>query len=75
MTYKQKYSENKKLIKLYDDFLMAISISLEDRLKLITEIARLHIQNKKIEEMPVGDFHSDTNGYKFQIDSEECNTL
>lgn len=75
MTWKQKYNENKKLIKLYDDFLVAVSVSFDDRLKLVTEIGRLNEQNKMIEQMPVARFHQDTNDYTFKIQWMTCITL
>ena len=72
MNWKQKYSENKKLITLYDDFLMTTAVAFGDRLRLITEIARLHEQNKKIEQMTVAKFHKNTNDYKFELDWMSC---
>lgn len=75
MTWKQKYSENKKLIMLYDAFLMNAPIDYDNRLKLITEIGRLNQQNKTIEQMPVVQFHKGINDYTFKIDWMTCITL
>ena len=60
---------------LYDSYLSVAELSFDSRLKLITEIGRLNQQNKYVEQMPVSEFHKDTNDYKFKINWMSCNTF
>lgn len=50
MTYADKHKENTRLIAGFLAFLSECS-TYDQRLKLICEIARLHQQNKEIEQM------------------------
>lgn len=58
MTFKQKYTENKKMIRLYADF-MPLANKETDILKLSREITRLSVQNELIMAMPVANYTKD----------------
>ncbi|WP_136464925.1 hypothetical protein [Flagellimonas onchidii] len=66
MTWKEKYSENKKLIALYDSYLAVAELTFDSRLRPMTEIGRLSRQNKYIGQMPVSEFHKDANDHMFK---------
>lgn len=67
MTWQKKYRENKRFIERYDTYLAEAELSIDSRLKLIAEIARLFNQNKQIEQMTVTQYHEDTRGYTIQL--------
>lgn len=68
MTYKQKYNENKKLIKNYIKCLDYCK-DFDSRLKLITEIGRLNQQNKAIEKMTFEEVKRDSNDYIVEVNA------
>lgn len=59
MTWKQKHTQNSKYISLYMASLEYEILTYEQRLKLITEIGRLNLQNQFIDQMLVEDYHKD----------------
>ena len=59
MNWKQKHSENSKCITRYMASLEHEQLTYDQRLKLVTEIGRLNMQNQSIEKMSVSDFHKD----------------
>ena len=68
MTWKEKHIENKKLITL---FLKEekITSNLTSRLKLISEIARLHKQNQYITTLSVLKYNTDCDDYILKFNS------
>lgn len=71
MTWEEKFSENKILIALYDAFLPECS-TYESRIDLMTEIGRLHTQNKRIEKMSVIQFKNDSHDHVIQMNFNEA---
>lgn len=68
MTFRQKYKENQKLMQAYDSFLPEVD-NYDDRLRLMTEIGRLHKQNKEIEQMPFSEVKNDILEYNIEVKS------
>lgn len=68
MTFLQKHHENKKLINSYMAFLEECT-GFESRLRLITEIGRLHEQNKAIEKMTYQDTKQDIHDYTITVNA------
>lgn len=69
MTYVRKHKENTRLIAGYMAFLSECS-TYDQRLKLISEIARLHHQNKQIEQMEYQEVKKEMLVYFIKINSE-----
>lgn len=59
MTFKQKYTENKKLIRNYADVMPLVKKE-RDLRKLAAELVRLIDQNEIIMAMPVGNYNNNT---------------
>lgn len=68
MTYRNKYNQNKRLLRLYVDFLPECT-TYEDRLKLSTEIGRLNEQNKVIEKMGFAYTKKDISDYELELNA------
>lgn len=68
MTFQQKYSQNKRLLQSYANYLEECT-SLDDKIKLSTEIGRLSQQNKRIDKMPLEDTRRDINDYTIQVNA------
>ena len=68
MTFRNKYNENKRLLRGYVDFLPECT-TYEDILKLSTEIGRLNEQNKAIEKMGFAYTKKDISDYELQLNA------
>jgi len=68
MTWKQKHIENQHFISLYLKE-EALTKNLTDRLKLISEIARLHKQNQYIITQSVLKYNTDCDDYILKLNS------
>jgi hypothetical protein len=68
MTWKQKHIENQHFISLYLKE-EALTKNLTDRLKLISEIARMHNQNQHIITLSVLKYNTDCDDYKLKFNS------
>lgn len=68
MTYARKHKENTRLIAGYMAFLSECS-TYDQRLKLISEIARLHHQNQQIKQMEYQEVQKPITDYFIKINS------
>lgn len=66
MTFLKKHRNNAKQIQLYMSFLEEVK-DFDSRLKLITEIGRLHTQNKQIDKMSYEETKRNINDYTIEI--------
>jgi len=67
--WQKKQDQNIDLIKRYNAFLMHVKI-FEDRIKLISEIGRLHAQNQYINTMTVQNYKEDCLDYSIKITAQ-----
>lgn len=66
MTHQSKYSENKRLITAYAEYLDECT-TLEDKIKLSGEIGRLTEQNKVISQMTFEESKKQNDDYFLQV--------
>ena len=68
MTYRSKYRQNKKLIWLYAEYLEQCN-TIEEKIKISTEIGRLKQLNNAIKKMPLEDAEKEMIHYDIKVNA------
>lgn len=69
MNYQRKYKQNGDLLQRYADFLIYCT-TLDQRIKLACEIARLQAQNEHIEKMEYAQTLQEIDSFELKLNSE-----